>query len=72
VVDAGVDPELLVASAVEQERQALAGGELARRVLAGDALLPAAERRRGPAGGELLHERAQQRGRRVRRGGHQA
>jgi hypothetical protein len=71
VVDARVDAELRVGAVVEEERQALAGGELARLVLLGGLRLPAAERRGGAPLGELLDEGAQERRGGLFDGGHE-
>src|SRR2546430_16222141 len=59
---AAVDAELGERALVDQQRQALARGELFLRVLARDLLLPAAELDLRAPRFEVLHQRSQQRG----------
>ena len=60
VVDAGVQAELDERARVHQQVDALARGQRALVVLAGDPLLAAAQARGGAALGEVLDQRAQQ------------
>ena len=66
----GVDPELGERAVVDQQRDPLAGRELARLVLPGDPLLPAAEPRERAPLVEVLGERAQPAGRGIGIGAH--
>src|SRR3979411_1954368 len=59
---AAMDAELGERALVDEQRQALARGELFLGVLARDLLLPAAELDLRPARLEVLDQRAQQRG----------
>jgi len=62
MVDAGLDADLREGAGVDEQVDPLARGELARRVLAVDLLLPAAEPQRGAALAQVVGERAQHRG----------